>query len=161
MKFAAFLASILALGALSIANADARSIQIQKHEVLPRVQIDGAATPYVGILDIDFMKKTIQVQIMHDPCGSLTAKPGEIHCMAAAMVKETIRAKLNVAEANDCGSSHYAGTGGLDESGNLISIDIVDHSTRRCMDKRVEAMSVVIKKMNTVNGPSAEYRLER
>lgn len=161
MKFAALLASALAIGALSIANADARSIQIQKHEVLPRVQIDGQATPYIGILDIDFMRKTIQVQIVQDPCGSLTAKPGEIHCMAAVMLKETFRAKLNVAEVVGCGSSHYTGTSGVDTNGNLISIDVVDHSTRRCMDMRVDAMDVSISKMSTVNGPTVEYRLSR
>ena len=160
MKILAFLASALVLGAVSIANAEARSVQTQIHHVLKRVQIDGQQTPYIGVLNVDFTKKQIEVQIVQDPCGQFTAQPGEIRCMAAAFVKETLRAPLQNVKVDNCNTLHLAGRFGmtLDEQ-SITKIEVADHTGRRCLDRLASEVYVKASKLSAVNGPSHEYVL--
>lgn len=163
MKFMAFLVTAIALAFASIVHAEARSVQTQIHEVLRHVQIDGQQTPYIGLLDIDFTKKQIQVRIVQDPCGQYAdQEPGTIRCMAAAMVRETLRVPLQNVNVDSCNSLRMSGSFGatLDEQ-SITSIEVADHQRRRCMDKLHDALEVKATKASLVNGPTTEYRLTK
>lgn len=162
MKILAFLASALAIGAFSIANAEARSVQTRIHHVLKNVTIDGHPTPYIGVLDVDFTKKQIEVRIVQDPCGQYTAQPGEIRCMAAAMVKETLRAPLQNVKVDNCNTLHLGGSYGMsmpDQS--ITTIEVADHTGRRCYDRLASEVTVKASKLSAVNGPSHAYVLTK
>ncbi|MEK7356296.1 MAG: hypothetical protein AAB250_07590, partial [Bdellovibrionota bacterium] len=102
--------ALLAVLALLVGfQAQATSIQISVDHVLPIVTIDKKKTDLVGVVKVDLMKETITLGLYQDPCGSLTAEPGSIHCMAMPMLKQSFVVPLQKRQSQSCNTAVYAG----------------------------------------------------
>lgn len=129
MKFLTVLSVLL----VSV-TADARSIIVNQHEVLPNVMINGEQTPYVGVLDMSFVNNKIQLVIYNDICRQFTAGPGEMICRAMAMPVATLEVPMQKRE-NSCGSFIYSGVKELRPvDGNRTEINVTDNTHRLCKD---------------------------
>lgn len=126
-------ALLAALALLVGFQAEARSIQISVSHVLPVVEINKKKTDLVGVVNVDLMKETITLSLYQDPCGSLTAEPGTIHCMAVAVLKQSFVAPLQKRQSQSCNTAVYAGKEDRRPvDGPLVAIQLVDNSYNTC-----------------------------
>lgn len=143
----------------------ARSIELQTEKrpmerILNFVSIDGVQKDLVGKLNIDFRKKAIRLELFNDPCGQfLPSNPGEIRCMAAAMLVQTLEVPLQETTQN-CGSMYYSGL--VDQTpfdGFKTQITAIDHSHRICEDVLASMFVVQASTYNPWIGKTANYYL--
>lgn len=145
MKTALLLAACAISTVIICPPSEARSIQTQRHEVLRNVEINGVKEArYVGLLNIDFPKKTISLSIVNDICGQYAdVAPGTIRCMAMAMPVEIIKVPLNSVKNDGCGSFVYQGMqNDMPRDGLLQEITFIDNSSRAC-ENVIESVLVI------------------
>ena len=122
------------VGLLATLSANATSIRGHQTEVLTKVEINGEATPYVAVLEMDYINSRMEVRIVNDICGSLTAQPGQIRCMAVGATVDSFSAPIQN-RGLSCGSAVYQGQEDLTPAdGALTVIEVKDHSRRTCDD---------------------------
>ncbi len=150
------------ISALTLAfslTAQATSPITFQQEVLTKVSINEKETPYVGVLNLNFVKNTMEIAIYNDMCRQFTAQPGEITCMAMAQLITTIEAPLQSREKS-CGSFIYRGE--KDDSpvdGLHTKIWVADHSHRLCKDKVAGEIEVRASQFNPWTQLTTTYEL--
>jgi hypothetical protein len=155
MKLFSLMTALLFIGI----SAQATSLISDQQEILSKVEINGQPTDYIGVLNLDFVKNEIRVELYKDTCNQFTAKPGQITCMAMAELVTTIEAPLQT-RGTSCGSSIY--TGEIDQSpvdGFHTKIYVADHSSRLCKDRVAGEVEVKASKFNPWIGTTTHYYL--
>jgi|GEM_PF-6297020 len=142
-------------------NSEARSMQTQRQEILRNVEVNGEKQArLVGLLNIDFPKKTISLSIVNDICGQYADLPaGTIRCMAMAMPVEIINVPLSSVKNDGCGSFVYQGRqNDMPLDGSLKEITFVDNSSRTCesMNENVIESILVLDAKVTSPRPRSE-----
>jgi hypothetical protein len=115
--------------------AKATSPIMEQREVFHDVKINGEQSGLVAVLDLDFMKKEIQINLYRDVCGQFDTNtdPNVIRCMAAAMLKEKLVVPMEKAFADSCGSAIYVGAyNDMPRDGFLTEIEVKDHRDSKC-----------------------------
>jgi hypothetical protein len=149
------------VGALAFVSfsAHATSPIMYQQEVLTKVEINGTPTKYVGVLNLDFFKNEIKVELYNDICNQFTAKPNEITCMAMAELITTIEAPLQT-RGTSCGSAVYEGELDLTpRDGFHTKMKVWDHSNRLCKDKVAGEVEVTASQFNPWTQTTTNYYL--
>lgn len=142
-------------------SAHATTPIFHQTEVLPKVEINGQETRHTAVVNIDFHSNSIKAEIYNDICGSLTARPGDIICMAMPMLVTTFEAPLTE-RSDSCGSYIYKAFS--DQSivdGLRVSIVATDHSQRLCKDLVNSAFEVEASVFNPWTNTTTEYYLSK
>jgi hypothetical protein len=114
-------------------QAQATSIQIGLAYVLPTVEINKKATNFVGDVKVNLHEQYIELDIYKDPCGTLTAKPGEVTCKAMPMLVDQVSVKFQKRTQDACGTVIYSGKEDRRPvDGPLTKIQVVDNTYNTC-----------------------------
>ena len=142
MKIFALLAAVCTV--IACQPAEARSIKRFTNEVLQNVEINGEKTDLTGLLNIDYMERTINVQIVKDICGQYKdLPPGTVRCMAMAMPVDVINVPFKGNRADGCGSYVTESVqNDLPRDGMYQAVKIVDNKFRTC-DDVIESILVI------------------
>lgn len=152
---------VLISGAIFMGQfATAHSVQKSLQQNLTKVYLDNKLKArHVGVLDVNFVKNQITLNIYDDICGSINAKPGQIHCMAMPMHIASFTVPLQQTTTS-CGSNIYTGT--LDQTpvdGPRQTIIVTDHSRRLCKDVVESKILVSAKSYNPWNNSVTVFKL--
>jgi hypothetical protein len=140
-------------------NAQARSMQVSVEHTLPVVTIDGQASGLVGVVKVDLLSQEISLQLFDDICGSLTAAPGQVHCMAMPILRHEYTVPLKKRQSDGCGTAYYTGKKDLRPvDGNLTEISVEDNNYRTCENVLLNLVAVEV--LSTTAGMGGPARLK-
>jgi len=151
MRLAFFVASLL-IGASVFAQT--------QPSILENVQLNGEQTEYTALVTVNQEEAFIQVEIVNDICGSLKPADGMMHCLAMPVSIRALEVPLQKSEKS-CGSEIFSGKEDRRPvDGNYVSIQVVDHSKRMCMD--MQPSSVIVKAVvKSARGGSDTYLISK
>jgi hypothetical protein len=155
--FVAILATVL-VGQSVLAD----SIRTQQTEILAKVTVNGKVEKLVGRLKLEFFTKTITVELFNDICGTMTAKPGTITCLAMPVLVKTLKTNLRSATTDDCGTNIYTGTH-LDRRISRLKTEITveDNARRTCEDYRPSLLTVTAVVTDLLDKSTTLYQLAK
>ncbi len=112
----------------------------------------------MGVVKVDIIAKEITLELFDDICGTYTAKPGTITCLAMPILKAEYVAPLQTRKSDGCGTAIYAGKEDKRPvDGNLTAIKLVDNSSRVCEDVlRNLAEVTVVSQTAGMGGPATK-----
>ena len=153
MKFLMMVLSAL----LVTSSAMATSLITNQDFTLSKVFVNGqAAERVVGQLHMDYVGQKITLNIYNDICGSMTAEPGQVTCLAMPVLLAKIEAPLTNSTLS-CGSTIYQGL--EDVAGIRTEIMVTDHNMRVCKDLRPSRVVVEVKTLDARTGQAVNYVL--
>ncbi|MCO5142588.1 MAG: hypothetical protein M9962_05820 [Oligoflexia bacterium] len=155
--------AMLMLSALISLNAMARTPIKQTTEILRNVSINGQKTEYVAQLQLDYLDRTMKVEIYKDICGTFSEiqDPSIVRCLAMPMHVTTISAPMQ-RRYTSCGSTIYEGR--KDQrpvDGLLTEMKVMDHSRRVCRDLVESPLIVDAKTTNPWSRETTEFHITK
>jgi len=116
----------------------------------------------VGTVGLDFVQNKIVVGIYNDICGSMTAQPGTIHCMAAVQQVATITVPMQKRALDGCHSEHYSGINDATMvDGSRNEIEVIDHKSRVCDDVHMTLVEVKATVYSPMTNQTRTYLLSK
>ena len=126
---------IAALILITSTFASASNHRVEINELLPNIKIDGVhAVKHVGILNLNFAQKTMNLEIQIDLCGmynkTFINRPT---CRAMPITVAQLTVPLTAVDRDRCGSIIYSGsTESMSAEVAPTEIRVTDLSTSTC-----------------------------
>jgi len=136
-----------------------RILETENTFILNKVIVDQVETEFVAELTVNQRKKTIQVDIYRDICGSYSRIEGEIRCLAMPILLKRIETNIHDTETS-CGSQIYsAGNNNLNHSGTQVELEVMNNSGRVCRDLRPGIIELRVKSLDLLTKKVTELEL--
>ncbi len=102
-------------------------------------------TGLVATIEIELVKKTMNVTLWHDCHTIIPLQPGELTCASLPRIETEFKVDL-INTDTQCGSKIYKGfSDKTNANGSRISITVQDNSTRTCRDFRPALVETTVK----------------